>query len=635
MHARHEKILQLLLSATQAITSQEISTELQVSSKTVRNDLKDLHSLLSHYNVHIISTRGKGYEIRSIDKSRAAMVIKEQKSHTAPTEPEDRVHFLIEKLLMQTTYIKLEELADELFVSRSSLQGDLRQVRKILQDYQLTLEQKPNYGIKVVGDEMQIRFCIAEWLYQQEPSILRESVDQSILPQAEMQIIRNSILSNLRKSHILISDISLHNLITHVAIAIRRLQENQAIQSNLDDEDLQEEKAYKVARVILQDIANALSISFPKKEVAYLAMHLLGTRLNSAEEKTNDLIYRMDATVIELVGKMVERIDFHYGIDLKTDKELHVALALHLKPAISRYYYQMNSRNPMLDEIKRNYPLSFEAALIGSEVLVEEQGIKLAEDEIAYLALHIEVAQERRKQAASRKETCLIVCASGMGSAQLLKFKLRDLIGEEVEIAGTTEMYNLKYESLDGVDFIITTIPLGWDPGIPVIQISTILGKTDISTIEGAIKRRNTGMEKYFLKAFSYFREEFHSPKAILRFLCEELKQSGMVDERYFHSVLKREEYASTSFGNLVAIPHPLEPMSTGTFLSIMTLSKPIVWGDKPVQLIFLLNASKNRKQELRPMFEALGNLLDDKDLIRRVIACRNFAEFKEVLGSR
>ncbi|GAQ18672.1 cellobiose operon transcriptional regulator [Oceanobacillus picturae] len=633
MNARCEKILQLLLSAKQAITSEEISLALQVSSKTVRNDLKDLQPLLLENHIKLTSIRGKGYELLPSDKEKVTLLLEQQALKASPIEPENRVYFLMEKLLLQTTYTKLEDMADELFISRSSLQGDLRQVREILSDYNLALKQKPNYGIKVIGDEMQIRFCIAEWLYQQDSSVLRGAVDLDILPEKDLQTIKNSILTNLRKNQILISDISLQNLITHVAIAVRRLGENQAIGTGLDYAHLKNEKEYIVARKIVDDIEDTLQITFPVNEVAYLAMHLLGTRLVSPNEKVDRHVCSMDPAISELVEKMVERIDNQYGFQLKEDMELRLALALHLKPAINRYHYQMNIRNPLLDEIKLNYPLSFEAALIGSEVLNEIQSIKLVEDEVAYLALHLEVAQERRKQEARNKQRCLIVCASGMGSAQLLTYKLKDLFHEEIVIAGTTEMHNLKHYALDEIDFIITTIPLLWDPGIPVIQVSTILGKADIFEVKGMMKRNNQVIRNYFLEPFTYFRKEFTKTETILRFLCNDLERLGLVDSNYLDSVLQREAYASTSFGNLVAIPHPLEPQTDRTFWSVMTLVKPIEWGDKPVQLIFLLNASKDRQHELKPMFEEIGNLLEDQHLIRRLVAARNFNEFKRLMG--
>src|SRR5699024_12008381 len=86
----------------------------------------------------------------------------------------------------------------------------------------------------------------------------------------------------------------------------------------------------------------------------------------------------------------------------------------------------------------------------------------------------------------------------------------------------------------------------------------------------------------------------------VIKFICEKLEVSGLVKENYIHSVMQRESYSSTNFGNMVALPHPIEAQTKDTFWSIMTLKKPIKWGESYVQLIILLNISKDEKRNLK-----------------------------------
>src|SRR5699024_5484805 len=98
-----------------------------------------------------------------------------------------------------------------------------------------------------------------------------------------------------------------------------------------------------------------------------------------------------------------------------------MGLGLHLKPAIKRHKYVMNFRNPMLADSKKNYPLAFEAGVIAGLSIESKIGIEINENEIGYLALHIGAAIERRKYKSGPKR-CLIVCASGLGTAQLIYY---------------------------------------------------------------------------------------------------------------------------------------------------------------------------------------------------------------------
>jgi transcriptional antiterminator len=50
------------------------------------------------------------------------------------------------RFLTSAFSIKLEDLADEWFVSRATLQSDMAEVRERFQRYQLTLETRPRHG---------------------------------------------------------------------------------------------------------------------------------------------------------------------------------------------------------------------------------------------------------------------------------------------------------------------------------------------------------------------------------------------------------------------------------------------------------------------------------------------------------
>lgn len=63
-------------------------------------------------------------------------------------------------LLSSADYIKLEDLADTLFASRATISNDMKQVRKVIASYDLTLVSKPGSGVKIVGDEEKMRYAL-------------------------------------------------------------------------------------------------------------------------------------------------------------------------------------------------------------------------------------------------------------------------------------------------------------------------------------------------------------------------------------------------------------------------------------------------------------------------------------------
>lgn len=94
---------------------------------------------------------------------------------------------------------------------------------------------------------------------------------------------------------------------------------------------------------------------------------------------------------------MLHEVEQELDLEIAYDEELIYGLCLHLKPAINRYKYDLTIKNPLLAEIKKNYQMSFDAAVIMGKYLSRHKGLDINEDEIGYLALHIGAALERKK----------------------------------------------------------------------------------------------------------------------------------------------------------------------------------------------------------------------------------------------
>ena len=89
---------------------------------------------------------------------------------------------------------------------------------------------------------------------------------------------------------------------------------------------------------------------------------------------------------------------------------------------------------------------------------------------------------------------------------------------------------------------------------------------------------------------------------------------------------------APTAFGNFVAIPHPITPESQETFISICTLENPILWKDKPVQLVCLLCVKKESTEDLQSMYELLGEVINNKLIVQHLIKADTYDNFMSVL---
>ncbi|MFD2705526.1 BglG family transcription antiterminator [Salibacterium lacus] len=638
MNVRCMMLLREFMAADTPLTSRYLAHQNEVTTRTTRNDIKQLNDALARHGAVIQALHARGYELRIDDDDKFRHYLEQifqedtAPNQMMPDEPEERVNYLMKRLLLAGEYVKLDDMADELLISRSTIQNDIRIVRDILQTYDITLENRPNYGLKVSGSEMKLRFCMSEYVFDR--SIKNEAARfNSRLPwlmKDNMNEVWDIIVEEIKEHDITLSDIALNNLFIHTAITCKRVQSGHHISFySKEFDEIMDQKEYEVAETIVKKVEHAVGVTFPEVEIAYIAMHLLGTKMISETNMTEDRIEAvMDERAYFLTSAILEEVEEKLDLDVRHDRELQIGLSLHLKPAVNRYRYGMNIRNPLLDDIKANYPASFEAAVIAGMVLEKEENVSIEESEIGYIALHFGAAMER-KNLEKKPKRCMIVCASGAGSAQLIYYKLQARFGSQLELAGTTEYYNLSSIPLQELDFLISTIAIPEDLPIPVIQVNTILGEGDLKKVEHVVSRdQQRSMLEYVKDELIFLQQDLSSKEDVLHFLSSQLKEKGYTEEGFLEKLYEREDAAPTSFGNMTAVPHPITPQTETTFLAVCTLQKPILWNDKRVQLVCLLSVEKNSRRDLQILYKSLGAVIDDLSLVQQLVHCSTRNEF-------
>lgn len=643
MDDRIEAILRELMGSNSPITGKHLANRLNVSSRTIRDDIKVINDELCDFGACIHSKRGVGYELIIDEPTRFRTYLNTltqdaEQQTIVPTTPDNRLAYIIRRFLLAENHIKLDDLADEIHVSKSTLQVDLKEVKEKLNTYSLSLTSRPGYGMKLEGSELNRRFAMSEYLFDRErlsPDLMwmDQLTTVADLTQRELDSVWALLLEQLRINQVTLSDIAINNLFVHIIIAHKRVKEGHHIA--LIDQDIasiKTKREFFVAHDIVKVVEKALGVSFPKIEVIYIAIHLLGTKLVSEDRSVNQEIETvMDEEVHALTLDMLEAVEDRFSLGIKNDRELIIGLGLHLKPAINRYTFGMTIRNPMLEDIKNNYPLAFEAGIIAAIALDEKLGVSIDENEVAYLALHIGAAIERKK-AENRPKQCYIVCASGVGSAQLIKYRIEAAFRSQINVLGTTEYYKIKDIPFDKTDFIISSVPVKEVLPIPVIEVNAILGQKDLSKIEQYVSFEEKSITDYFPEENVFLDQKLSSKEEVIEFLADYAKTVDELPDDYTQLIYEREEIAPTAYGNMIAVPHPISPQTSKTFLTVCTLTKPIEWVDRKVQFVCLLNVEKNSQEDLQDMYKILSRIVNDEKLIQKLIKSKSYHEFIQTI---
>lgn len=633
MIQRQKKILYDIKIKKMSIST--IAERQDVTERTIRNDIKSINKLLEDYQASIVKDKEGLYKLEIIDKDLFKKFEQEEMENFTfdYSEPENRIKYIALKFLFSENYIKLEELMEQMYISRSTIQNDMKETREILNKFNLDFITKPNYGMKIVGSENEIRNAISAILYDiNKNSFNKTYMDSSnLFDKYNLDIIYKIVVNNINESEIKLSDIALKNLVVHIAIAIKRISMNQYFDNHIEI-DIEKNNEFKIAEKIVDDLEEKFKIDFPMDEVYYITMHLMGTKLiikKNNETKISDY----DKKIIELSKEIISEVNNKISFDILNDNELLSSIILHLKPAIYRYKNKMLIKNPLLASIKYNYPQAYEASFTASKVIENRLGIIFNEDELGYIAIHFGAAIERAKLNIKPINT-LLVCTTGIGSSRLLKYKLESIFSNQLNIVDTTEFYNINKYKDKNIDLIISTVPISSEINIPTIFIQDILGESNFEDIKNFIEKKyNNKKSKYLSIDDIYLNLDFENKEDTIKYLTNRIVEKGKAPEKLYDSIMKRENIVSTAFGNLVAVPHPYELLTDTTFFTLGVLKKPIKWNDKEVQLVIILTLQKNAKEKFEDMYKLLLDLIDNRENVEKIIKAKSPNEIMNLIN--
>ena len=432
-----------------------------------------------------------------------------------------------------------------------------------------------------------------------------------------------------------VNSLSYQNLLVHIAIAVLRIQGGNYMPADSLPNVAADSREYEVAQRIARCVSETLGVELPASEVGYIAIHLAGKRVLYDDQESQVVTDDM----WELAGRMIDVVWNTYRFDFRDDVELRMNLARHLAPLSIRLTYHMHLENPLLDDIKSRFPLAYAMAGEASTELANAYGYYPSEHELGYIAMTFALALERQKTEQDKKRV-LVVCASGMASARLLAYKIQREFGEHLASVETCNVTQVASQNFDAIDYVFTTVPLNVSVPVPVREITLLLTDDDRALMRDVIEGSSQDDPAAYLPRNLFFaHEHFESKQEAITVLVARMRSAypDEIPENFEELVWQREEAAPTSFGNLVALPHPLFAVSTMTLVAVALLDEPIEWGTEtgPVQAIFLMSFSRLPETRLDGFYRPVASLLNDGAAIEELLRTQRYEQLIGELRKR
>lgn len=622
MNNRQQRIIDILYDYDEWVTGKELASMLSVSDRTIRSDIEHINK---EYECTLIeANRRKGYHLDEMLTSVKGITTKS----VIPQTSQERVSWIIKELLFKQE-INLIELQDRIYVSGYTIDNDLRNIRRILNEYPSLKVVRVKNHIRLEGNENEKRSVYKHLL---ESEIKGNFTNISALSHLwkdfnlidVVEIFKNVCANN----HYKFKNVSLPMLMMHAGIAIERIRNKNYLyetQSDCTGIDLE----YRVSKDFFEELSQKFGIPYVEEEVVKFAFLLEG-RGSHVDLKTESQ---------QLVEEVLLDIKDCFDIDFRDDEELYNSLVIHMQSLLDRIKVDKPNTTAYLKEIKRQYPLVFEMAIHASDVISKATGKPLVEDEISYLALHFGTAYERHID--TQKYRVVMIIPHNQMLAKACMDKIETRFRERMEIIKVFPFFENNMIASLHPDLILTVVPLQHELSIKTVSISLFVNYEDESQIFQALNqldrekyhdqfchivKKLIGQETFFIK------KDIASKEDAINYLCDNLIQLGYATQEYKEDVFKREEMAGTAFVQGFAVPHAITVLPLRSTISVMVLKNPVKWGKYEVRLILLLSISEQDNQMLHTFFDWLSNVLIDYNQLMQFIEADNYQEFMKLM---
>ncbi|WP_336194464.1 BglG family transcription antiterminator [Klebsiella aerogenes] len=628
MRFPNQRLAQLFtLLRNETLPQDELAQRLSVSTRTVRADITALNALLAQYGAQFTLNRGSGYQLKIDDRSRfQALEETAPKTQHVPRTAQERIHFLLVRFLTSAFSIKLEDLADEWFVSRATLQNDMVEVRERFQRYQLTLETRPRHGMKLFGSEVSIRACLTDLLWEltlqggMNPLISAEALEADVPAQLEPVL-----QETLTRHHIRLTDVGERFICLYGAVVVRRVSEGYPL-ADFSAEDVAQ-NVRDAACDLAGELQRLAGKPFSPAEEEWLCVHIAARQVQDVDPET---ISADDDEA--LVNYILRYINSQYNYNLLDDAQLHADLLTHIKTMITRVRYQIMIPNPLLDNIKQHYPMAWDMTLAAVSSWGKYTPYTISENEIGFLVLHIGVGLERHYNIGyQRQPHVLLVCDTSNAMVRMIEAILQRKY-PQLAIAATISQREYEQREAIDEDFVISTVRSG-EKDKPVVTIAPFPTDYQLDQIGKLVlvdRTRPWMLNKYFDAAHFRVIDKPIDQQTLFAELCQQLQQEGFVDAEFHDSVVEREAIVSTMLGDGIALPHALGLLAKKTVVYTVIAPQGIAWGDETAHIIFLLAISKSEYEEAMAIYDIFVTFLRERAM-SRLAATRSFDEFKTV----
>lgn len=520
--SREKAIIEFIIKTSGKHTALSIASSLNVSARTIQRDLKAVEKIVSEFGLTLTRNVNQGLVIEGKNEQIFRLI-----QHLTSSEPidelpqEKKLRLLL--AIFEEDVFKTQVLAGYLGISTATLTAYLDELAEWLSRFQVDLTRKRGVGVELHGTEANKRRALAHFLLQYFHEELIEKLfllekgklgEDRILHYFEADDLRhvNSIVQTVFKgAPARFADSGYLEIVLHTCISLKRTLRGFPVErKDLPETEVTVE--YGLIQEVTSRLGQTFGCDFSEGDMLYLARILKGAKWGGTEAFPYDSI-----VLAQMIRNVIKSVSEQLHVDLNKDFSLFQGLLAHMEPSLYRIKQNMESYNPLREEIKRKYPVLFMAVKNSLEEEFTDID-QFSDDEIAFIVLHFGSALVMQEEHLSIK--ALLICPTGIGTSKMLKSRLKKEVAEidVIDIKSIKEMS--EGANLKEYDLILSTVRLPFIHA-EYILVNPLLSEENILTIKNYLKNNIESFTKG--KQYHELTDGFHQQQVSLDSMLEEI----------------------------------------------------------------------------------------------------------------
>ncbi len=597
---------------------ESLADKLKVGAKTIKNDMKELNRLLEGSAlVEYVSGRYALFILDERTFREKKQTVYSQNDYM--NSPSKRYGYILNRLMHEEGAVLIDDLADEICVGRTTINGDLKKLREMLESYQVGIVGRTNTGIRLEGDELSIRLLVLEHMY--------DRVFESFLLDDDLESMVNEYCQEYGLDYM-----TTQYFMRSYTVMIDRVLNDHPLNSLQEKyHELEQTTAYRFAEKIVMRTMEMFQVRIPMEEILFLSLPIAGMRtpMNREDKQVLEISEEVAELVVKILNRIAYDMNFHISpTDLLDDFVYHINFML------NRLKYRFYIRNYALAEIRERYPLAYKMAEVAKKVIEEQTSFAVTDDELGFLASYFSLFLEEQHYKNRKVFRVGIVCAQGAISGKLIQVRLEKMMSDQTEFELLSEK---EAEDREDFDLLISTSRNYESDAVPVICLGEFFDEVEVlrqierlkymGNLEVSMKTGIHSLIATILEPehFYVLGPEPSYLEAVL-YMIDCLTEEGALEADFKEAFLKREKKSTMLFDERIGFPH-LQYPGEKIVLAVGAADRT----GSGVQFILLLALPKNSELNDDILIHIYNELLvisSDETLTEEIAKLKSGSEF-------